>query len=128
MRRFSIASLKLAFQPSRSYVIVLVLFIGHQIAQKGFEISIPFVDGYLDPFLSIPLLLGLAAAERKWLFGEAQWQGFNLIEILAMTLALAILFEEGFTMLDPIRQTRDVYDYFAYACGGLAYLVSANRN
>jgi len=117
---------KRAFQPTQIYVITFVVFIGHQIGQKFFGLSIPVVDSYLDPFLSIPLLLGIAAAERNWLFGEEHWEGFKPIELIAMTLALAILFEEGFPRLDPVGQTRDGFDYLAYAGGAAVYYFNGN--
>ncbi|MFK8056178.1 MAG: hypothetical protein AB8F78_08690 [Saprospiraceae bacterium] len=117
----SFANFKQAFRPSPVYLLALSTFVGHQFIQKILGWSIPFVDSYLDPFLSIPLLLGLAAAERNWLFGEAHWAGFKGVEIIAMTVALAVLFEEGFPWLDPVGQTRDIYDYVAYAFGAVAY-------
>lgn len=104
-----------------AYLACVVLFVGHQVAQGALGRTCRLVDGYLDPFLSIPLLLGLAEAERRWLLRGRGWRGFSALEVAAMTAALAALFEYGFPRLDPARQIYDPYDFLAYAFGGLAY-------
>ena len=110
-----------AFRPSPRYAVALVTFLTHQFAQRFLAVRLPLADAYLDPFLCIPLLLGLALAEQRWLGWRGAAEPFSAIEIAAMTLALAVLFEEGFPRIDPARQTRDPWDYLAYAAGGLAY-------
>ena len=110
-----------AFRPTPLYLLAAGVFVAHQLAQKLLGWTLPFLDAYLDAFLSIPLLLGLASAERRWLLGPRGWDGFHAIEVAAMTLALALVFEELFPRLDPERQTRDAWDYAVYALGGLAY-------
>ena len=115
-------SFRTAFTPSPAWLFAFVVFVGHQVLQRGFGVSLPFVDSYLDPFLSIPLLLGLVQAERQWLLGEeGEATTFNGWEIAGMTLALALLFEEGFPRWDDARQVRDGWDYVAYAIGGVVY-------
>lgn len=110
-----------AFRPTPAYLTAAALFLLHQGLQKGLGVGLPLIDDYLDPLLSIPLLLGLAAAEQRWLLGRGADEPFTGVEVLAMTTALALLFEEGFPRIDPARQTRDPWDYLAYATGGLAY-------
>ena len=110
-----------AFRPTPAYATAAVLFLGHQLSQKLLGVRLPLADAYLDPLLSIPLLLGLAWAEQRWLGWRAGDEPFTAVEVAAMTLALAVLFEEGFPRIDPARQTRDPWDYLAYAAGGLAY-------
>ena len=111
----------MAFRPTPVYALALLTFLTHQLSQKLLGARWPFLDSYLDPFLSIPLLLGLAASEQRWLGWRGGDEPFSAVEVAAMTLALAVLFEEGFPRLDPARQTRDVWDYVAYALGGGAY-------
>ena len=110
-----------AFRPTPAYALALLAFLAHQLSQKLLGARVPLLDGYLDPFLSIPLLLGLAAAEQRWLGWRGANEAFDPVEVAAMTTALAVLFEEGFPRIDPTRQTRDVWDYAAYAAGGVAY-------
>lgn len=106
-----------------AYGLCVLAFAAHQLAQRGLGWQTPLVDAYLDPLLAIPLLLGLAAVERWWLRGRGRvaWRGFSAVEVAAMTLALALVFEELFPRLDPLRQVRDAYDYIAYALGGALY-------
>ena len=120
--------LRAAFRPTPLYLLAVALFVAHQLSQKFLGVRLAFVDDYLDPFLSIPLLLGLARAERRWLFGAGDGGPFGAVEVAAMTLFLAVLFEEGFPRLDPARQTRDAWDYLAYGLGGVAYYVGSARS
>ena len=110
-----------AFRPTPTYALALFAFLTHQLSQKLLSVQVPLLDSYLDPFLAIPLLLGLAAAEQRWLGWRGAKEPFGIVEIVAMTAALALLFEEGFPRIDPARQTRDVWDHVAYAVGGGAY-------
>ena len=110
-----------AFRPTIVYAAAAVLFLAHQFLQKALGLGLPLVDDYLDPLLSIPLLLGVALAEQRWLGLRDRREPFTAVEVAAMTVALAVLFEEGFPRIDPARQTRDPWDYLAYAVGGVAY-------
>ena len=120
-------SAKVAFRPSPLYAAALALFLAHQLSQKLLGWTQPILDGYLDPFLSIPLLLGLAWAEQRWLLRRRADEPFTAVEVVAMTAALAVLFEEGFPRIDPERQTRDVWDYVAYGLGAVAYWGASRR-
>ncbi len=106
-----------------AYTACALAFVAHQIAQRLLGISVPLLDAYLDPFLAVPLLLGLAALERWWLRTRSRstWRGFTGAEVAAMTIALALVFEELFPRLDPLRQVRDGWDYLACGAGGLLY-------
>lgn len=116
-----------AFRPTWGYLIAAVLFSLHQLSQKLLGVALPLVDSYLDPFLSIPLLLGLACAEQRWLLGRRADESFTAVEVTAMTMALAVLFEEGFPRIDPAQQTRDTWDYVAYGAGAVVYYCSVRH-
>ena len=110
--------LRQAFAPSPGWLLAAALLLVHQVVQRGLGVELPVVDDYLDPVLAVPVLVGLAHAERRWLLG-ARWGGFQTWELLGITLAIAVVGEELFPRLDPLRQTRDPWDYPAYALGGL---------
>ena len=122
-----------AFRPSAAYVAALAAFALHQFAQRGLGWSVPLLDAYLDPFLSIPLALGLAGAERRFLHARLpgqtvhDWPGFRVVEVVAMTAALAVVFEYVFPAFDPERQTYDPWDFAAYGLGAVAYGWFARR-
>lgn len=104
----------------------------HQLIQHGMAQNIPFVDSYLDAFLSIPVLLGLMLQERQLLIDKflptfrptSYW--FSLLEVVVATILLAVIFEE----LLPIYclgYTRDSWDYFAYGLGAVFFYLMINR-
>ena len=112
---------------ARPYFYLLVnttlLLILHQLMQRGLDIRQPFLDNYLDPFLSIPFLLSGFVLERRYIFKmrdfELEWH-----EVLIATIALSLLFELVFPYLFP-DFVYDIYDFLAYAAGAvLFYAVS----
>ena len=98
----------------------LLLFALHQLLQKGLGIHLPFLHAYLDPFLSMPLLLGLFDWERGWRYGAAPLQVW---EVAVLTLIFTLLFEWGFPRWDD-RFTADRYDVVAYGLGSAVYLLA----
>ncbi len=91
------------------------LVLAHQIGQYGLGLKLGVVDGYLDPLLCLPVLLGLWLAERRMIFRQHRLSG---LEVVVAGLALAVLFEEGFPRWQPAF-VRDWWDYLAYAVGGI---------
>ncbi len=97
----------------------------HQILQKVFNYNIPFADSYLDPFLSIPIFLNCLLLERRWLLKQPDFR-FSNLEIVIITIVLAVLFEEGFTFFSD-KFTHDPWDYFFYLLGGIFFRFFANK-
>ena len=110
-----------AFRPSAIYVLAFSAFLFHQIAQHFLGSTHPFLDGYLDPFLAIGLLLGAGQAELRYLTGDSR---FRLPPLLALGagIGLALIMEVVFPLLDPERQTYDRLDFLAYGLGTLAFV------
>lgn len=104
-----------------AYLACAALFVVHQVAQAWLGQTAWLIDGYLDPVLSIPLLLTLGEVEQRWLLRTRDWRGYSAVEVAAMTTALALVFEYVFPRLDPARQTYDPWDFVAYALGGGIY-------
>lgn len=105
-----------AFRPSPAWLLVTGLLLTHQLVQRALGINVPFLDSYLDPVLSVPVLVGLAAAERRWLLG-ATCAGFGWPEVAGMTLGIAVIGEFVFPWLDPVQQVYDPWDFVAYGVG-----------
>ncbi len=113
-----------AFRPSPAWLFAFGLLVAHQLWEKAFGLHIEFLDAYLDPFLSIPIFVGLAQAERRWLFKSTpQHAPLHAWQVVGMTIAIAVIGEELLPRLSPAAQFRDPYDYFAYAAGGVATLL-----
>lgn len=101
----------------RLWWLALAILLLHQVAQKGMGWQWTWADSYLDPLLCMPLLLGLAAWEWDRRFGKKQLQ---LLEIVWLTFAAALLFEWGFPAWSAAF-TADVWDVAAYATGSALY-------
>lgn len=101
-----------------------VLFVVHQLLQKGFSIHLPFLHAYLDPFLSMPIVLGLLDWERTRRHG---WRPLQPWEIAVTALLLILLFEWAFPIWNPAF-TADWWDVPAYGAGALLYGLSKSPN
>jgi len=101
----------------------LVLFLIHQLLQKGFEVYLPFLHAYLDPFLAMPILLGIFDWERRWRYGAAP---LRVWEVVVVTVGFSILFEWYFPRWDA-RFTADWWDVLAYGFGALVYTWAGER-
>ena len=103
--------------------VFVAIFLLHQLVQKGFGVDVPFVHEYLDPTLSIPIMLGLWQLERRYLFGRAR---LTLLETVVGTLFLMLIFEFVFPLLST-DFTADPWDLVAYSLGGLLYWLFVNN-
>ena len=99
------------------FTISTLLFLTHQFTQWVLEISIPFLDNYLDPFLAMPFLLFLLDLEMTFFRMRPQLQ---LSEILASFLIFSIIFELFFPFLSA-DFTGDFWDIIAYFFGTMLY-------
>lgn len=108
----------------RLFWVSLLLFIVHQVLQKGLGLHIVFLDSYLDPFLSMPILLGVFDWERGWRYGAPP---LRVWEVMVVTIGFSILFEWGFPRWDD-RFTADWYDVLAYGLGAAVYVWTGERS
>jgi len=117
---------------NKVWVSCCLIFGIHQIIQKGLNYHLGFFDNYLDPILSMPILLGLILQERQFLLTRFFYSKepikyqFSILEIVIATLFFAIIFEEGFPKWSP-NFTKDYSDYLAYGCGALIFHLSINK-
>ncbi len=95
----------------------LLLFFAHQFTQKVLHLPIPWADGYLDPLLCMPILLGGYRLEQRWLFGR---QRLSLFEVLAITALLSFIFEWIFPRFSS-GFTTDWWDVAAYFAGAFLF-------
>ncbi len=115
------------------WFICVLIFLSHQLLQKIGHWEIPFIDCYLDPFLSLPILLGGMLLERNFILrklypniSKEPYQ-FSLFETIVLSIFFALLFEEGFPRWSQ-EFTRDEWDYIAYFLGSLLFYFYINRS
>ena len=110
------------------WIAALAIFGLHQFVQHVLEIRQPVIDAYLDPFLSMPILMGLMLQERRIAISvflkdrDNKAYKFSGLQIAIIGSALAIGFEELLPRFF-VGYTHDYRDYFAYALGVASFYV-----
>ncbi len=113
------------------WIVCLLVLLSHQITQKIGHWPLPFLDSYLDPFLSMPILMGGIIIERSFLLCTFYPKKvrtvyrFSIFEIIVISIFFALLFEEGFPYWSQ-DFTRDEWDYVAYFFGSLVFYFFMN--
>ena len=110
----------------------ILLLLAHQISQKILAWQCPFLDSYLDPFLSMPILLGGVLWERRFFLSqyypvkEKEVYQFSLFEILLLSTFFALVFEVGFPYWSE-KFKYDSFDVLAYFLGSLLFYLFINK-
>jgi len=112
------------FQLPILFWIVLVLFILHQFTNHLFQLSIPFLDDYFDPFCASILGLYGVRKERRYLSGNRR---INLkwYEIALIVFYIAIISEEILPRLNN-EFVKDYFDYVSFTVGGIIFYAQTN--
>ncbi len=103
-----------------------VLFLTHQLIQKGLDIHIPFVHSYLDDLLVMPIILTLILVERRRLYSWGEKFVFSFPETIGLVVAFSLIFELLFPYFS-FKFTFDWWDFLAYAIGGVIFYRYLNR-
>lgn len=107
------------YKQTTMYVKLILLgflfFIGHQVAQKIFNVQLPFLDNYLDPFLGVVLALFL---HEKNPFRRTK---LDYLEIIVGGILFAFLSEYLFPNLAPDRFVADYLDLVAILLGTITF-------
>ena len=104
------------------FIICCVLFVAHQILQKGLEISLPLIDRYLDSLLAMPIILTLLLWERRYIFKRGKGYHLSLVEIVMATAFIALISEIIFPALSE-DFTFDWFDILFYMIGSTIYFL-----
>jgi hypothetical protein len=100
---------------SFSFFLLTLLFLLHQLIQKGLELNLPFIDSYFDPFCFIALSLPLVQLERQILFKQEK---LSKVEAFLVFLILALISE----FLLPLLSVQFVYDPLDFLAMSLGYV------
>lgn len=111
----------------RWFIIALALAIAHQVLQKILQVSIPFVDSYLDPLLFLPILLHLILLERRYVFGKGSDYTFSWPQIIMVSVLISVVCEVLFPRWSP-SFTADYKDTVCYFIGGIVFGIFFNSH
>jgi hypothetical protein len=102
------------------FFICSLLFICHQYFQKVAGINVYLADSYLDPLLSMPIILHLINIERNWLQQKAR---LSIKESFCYSLLMIIAGEFIFPAVST-QFTFDFLDIMLYPAGTALYIIS----
>lgn len=102
---------------------LLLLFLLHQVLEKGLAVRFPFLDNYLDDLLCMPILLGALLGEQYDLLQRRQ---LSVLQIVLTTVVVILLFEFLLPGIDS-SYTRDAWDVLCYALGSMGFWWGMNR-
>lgn len=104
------------------YTIFSAIFLIHQLLQKGFQVTLPFLDAYLDMYLIMPLILPLIHLERILIWKTGFKYKLSILDIIVATLVIGCISEFLFPLLSE-RATGDLYDFVPLILGSITYYV-----
>jgi hypothetical protein len=117
--------MKLYLLRSPVFLILLLIFILHQVSQYILKIQLPFLNNYLDNFLAMPVILTLLLAEKKYIYKQKD-QSLSLLFIILATLYVAFVTEWLFPLLSE-RFTTDWLDLVFYSFGSVFFYLFMNK-
>ncbi|GAB3334109.1 hypothetical protein GCM10027429_14970 [Marivirga atlantica] len=101
------------------FIIPVLAFTIHQVLEIIFEIHIPFLDNYLDPFCAGAIMLHALAIERKVILDNK----LTYLDVVIAIVLLSIIVEVLFPYLSS-RFTADIYDLLSFITGGIWFLLT----
>lgn len=106
-------------------VIVLVLGFSHQISQKIFHVSMPFIDSYLDDLLAVPFFSSLILIIENPIVYKLYYRKHSLFQLFSIFITITILFELIFPRLG--NYTFDYWDILCYFIGFISYFLAIKK-
>lgn len=108
------------------FIISCVLFVVHQVVQKGFDIHHSLIDSYLDNLVAMPIILTLLQVERAWLFRKGVTYRLPVTDILLATLYVSIISEYVFPLFSR-HFTFDWVDFICFFTGAGLYILTTRN-
>lgn len=116
----------MAILKSPVFIICCILFILHQVLQKGLGLSHPIIDLYLDSLLAMPIILSFLLLEKQILYRKGANYRLTILEVTIATLFISFVSEWLFPTLSK-RFTSDWKDVFLYIAGAIIFHFTINR-
>ena len=107
------------------FIICALLFVVHQVLQKGLDITFPLFDRYLDNLLAMPIILSLLLVERQYLFKRGKAYRLSTLDVVVATVFIALISEIIFPLLSQ-DFTTDWWDIVFLGLGSLIFYTTIN--
>ncbi|WP_224996045.1 hypothetical protein [Cesiribacter sp. SM1] len=107
------------------FIVCCVLFLLHQLLQKGLGISFAYLDSYLDTLLAMPIVLTLLIAERRVLFRRGDNYRLTVLDVVVATFFIVVVSEVVFPAFSD-RFTPDWLDVVCYVLGSILFYFFIN--
>lgn len=98
-----------------------MLFLVHQIIEKGFNYPIPILHAYLDDLVCLPIVLGLGTQLIQWIHPIKDLYFLDKTSIIITVIFYSILFEGIFPFVNPSIYTADWIDIVMYSVGAILF-------
>lgn len=108
------------------FILCSLIFLIHQLMQKGLDIHFKPIDRYLDNLLAMPIILTFLMIERRYLLGRKKTFSLSPIEIILATIFIVSVAEILFPLLSTDFIT-DWWDVLFYSLGSIIFYLTINR-
>ncbi|WP_296621352.1 magnesium citrate secondary transporter [Marivirga sp.] len=99
----------------------ILLFLIHQIIEKGFGYSVPILHAYLDDLLCMPIVLGLGMQIIQWIHPIKDLYFLDKNAIIITVVFYSLLFEAILPFVNPSVYTADWIDIIMYSTGAILF-------
>jgi hypothetical protein len=99
----------------------ILLFLVHQIIEKGFNYSIPISDAYLDDLVCMPIILGIGTQIIQWIHPVKSLYFLDKNAIILTVIFYSILFEGILPFVNPSIYIVDWVDIVMYSVGAILF-------
>ena len=106
-------------------VIILILGITHQILQKFFLVSMPFIDSYFDDLIAVPFFSICILMIENPLIYRRYFRKHSIYQLLSIFITITVLFEFIFPKIG--NYTFDYWDILCYFIGFVAYYLATKK-
>ncbi|MGM0582727.1 MAG: hypothetical protein ACQETL_18765 [Bacteroidota bacterium] len=102
-------------------LVSILLFLVHQIIEKGFDYSVPILHAYLDDLVCMPIILGLGTQIIQWIHPVKSLYFLDKNAIFITVIFYSILFEAILPSVNSSIYIADWIDVALYALGGFMF-------
>ncbi len=106
-------------------IIILILGISHQLMQKIYNVSMPFIDSYLDDLLAVPFFSSVILMIENPIVYRTYFRKHSLFQLFSILITITVLFEFIFPRIG--NYTFDYWDILCYFLGFISYYMSIKK-